>query len=767
MQLNSTIGKNVPRIDAREKVTGEAKYCVDLKFPGMLYGKIKRSPLPFAKIVNIDTSKAKKVSGVKSVITAEDTPKIPYGSFVSDELPLATTLVRYVGDEIAAVAAIDEDVAEEALELIEVDYEELSPVFDPEEAMGPGAPSLHPELEGIKSNIAYHFQYVRGNPDQGFDQADLIIEDRFVTQAQHQSYLEPQACIAECNPSGRLTFWCSLQSPFRSRILIARALGMPEYQIRMIQPYVGGAFGGKGGGIHALYPISAILSKKSGRPVKIVYTRKEEFIAGRPRLPEIIKLRLGLRKNGEIVAKQLKIVADGGGYVGIMPPALTASGTRTSSLYRIQNIRAEADLVYTNNMPKGAFRGFGNPQMHFAMESLLDEAAVRLNIDPRELRLRNATQEGDITAHGWVINSCGLKDSIRKASEDSGWDTKRLGKRKAWGIGIGCFVHVSSNRALHPLYDGSSVIVMMNEYGKVKVISGEGEIGQGLSTVLAQITSEETDIPLKDIEVFPLDTNISPFCVGAFASRCTAMAGNAVKIAAVNLRQELFQAAAEQYEANAEDLEIKNGKICVKGSPDTGISINEVANKAVLKRGGGPLVGIGNYTVPDWVVVPDNKTKYGNMSVGYPFGTQIAEVQVDRETGRVEVLGLWTAFDSGRILNPMAAEGQIEGGIAQGLGFAISESYSMDKGKVLNTSFADYQIPTALDMPPIKIAFIETNDPNTPYGAKGIGEPALIATAPAIANAIFNAIGVRIKELPLTPEKVLREIHKCDHLKSL
>ena len=758
----TVIGKSVPRIDAREKVTGEAKYCVDLSLPGMLYGKIKRSPFAFARVLNVDKSKAERLPGVKAVITGNDTPKIGYGTFLPDELPLAETLVRFVGDEVAAVAAVDEDVAEEALELIEVDYEELTPILDPEQAIQPGAPAIHPELENVKFNTAYQIAYTRGNPDKGFEEADLILEDRFVTNPAHQAYMEPQACIAQFDHSGKLTIWGSLQAPFRSRPLLARALGIQEHKIRMIQPYVGGGFGGKGGAIHSLYPVSAILAQKTGRPVKIVNTRKEEFIAGRPRLSETIDLRLGFKKTGRIIAKDVRILADGGAYAGMAPAVLSVSATRTGCLYRFLNIRMKADLVYTNKIPKGSFRGFGDPQTHFALESLLDDAARQLSIDPKDLRLMNATQEGDTTAHGWIINSCGLSDSIKIVTEESGWDKKRGQGKKNRGIGMACLIHVSSNRGLHPLFDGSSALLTMDEYGKVKIFSGEGEIGQGATTVFAQIASEELGIPVEDVDVLPVDTDVSPFCSGAFASRVTTMGGSAVKMAAINLKKDLFKARIEQLGANSEelkieDLEMRNGEICVKGSSEKGIPLREVAFKEVFRRGGGRLVGYGNYTVPDWVVVPD-KTRYGNISIGYPFGTQAAEVEIDLETGKMEILKLWAAHDLGKAINPMAAQGQIEGGIVQGIGYTLTESYIWEGERVLNTSFVDYKIPTALDIPPLNIALTESDDPNCPYGAKGVGEPALIATAPAITNAIFNAIGVRIKELPVTSEKILLQI---------
>jgi len=757
MSPYSMVGKKMPAIDNREKVTGRAKFGMDLNLPGMLWGKVKRSPLPFARIRRIDKSRAEKMIGVKAVLTAEDMPGIPYGTYLPDELPLAKDWVRYVGDGVAAVAAIDEETAEEALELIDVEYEELPPVLDPEAAMLPDAPPIHPELANIKNNIAYRLAYTRGNPDQGFSEADLILEDRYFTPETHHAYLEPQACIAQFDSAGKVTYYASLQSPFNARKLIARSLGLPEHQVRLIQTYVGGGFGGKASAIQPLYPISAVLAKKTGRPVKMVNTRQEDFMTGRPRLPEIIDLKMGFRKNGEITAKEVRIIGEGGAYAGMSPATLIVSATRSGSLYRFRNIRMDAKLVYTNKIAKGAFRGFGNPQMHFALESMLDDAAARLAMDPMELRLKNATQVGDVTAHGWIINSCGLSDSIRRAAEASRWTEKRGKGKKNRGIGMACLIHVSSKMGMHPLFDGSSATITMNEHGKVKILSGEGDIGQGASTLFTQIASEELGIPPEDIQVLLLDTDVAPVCLGAFASRVTAMGGNAVKMAAVNLREEIFKAAAEQIEANPLDLEIREGKVRVKGSLDKACPLNEVAYKAVFQRGGGLLTGIGNYTVPDWVVAPD-ATQYGNISIAYPFGTQVAEVEVDRETGKVEILGIWAAHDLGRAINPLTAEGQIEGGVVQGVGFALTEQYVWKDGRMLNPNFHDYRLPTFMDAPPMSVIFIEALDPAGPYGAKGLAEPALIPTAPAITNAIYDAIGVRIKDLPVTPEKILRAL---------
>ncbi len=377
----SYVGKSVPRVDAREKVTGEAIFSTDIQLPGMLFGKIKRSPHPFARILSIDTAKARKLPGVKAVITAQDVTQFPYGPYVADEPPLADKYARYIGEGVAAVAAVDAETADDALDLIKVEYEELTPVLDAEKAMEPGALAVHPERESVKQNIAYHIDFVRGEGEVAFKQADLVVEERFTTQVQYQAYLEPQACVAQWDVSGKLTMWGSTQAPFRARGLLATALGIPEHQIRMIQLYVGGGFGGKIF-LQPHFPISALLSKKANKPVKIVYTREEDFIASRPRISEIIDLRLGFKKDGTMVAKSVVVTVDVGAYIGASPALVEVSLIRPDCVYRLANIKAVGNVVYTNKIPRAPMRGFGNPEMLFAQESLIDMAAERLGIDP-------------------------------------------------------------------------------------------------------------------------------------------------------------------------------------------------------------------------------------------------------------------------------------------------------------------------------------------------------------------------------------------------
>lgn len=752
------IGKSIPRVDGREKVTGEAVYSTDIQLPGMLIGKTKRSPYPFARIIAIDTGKARRLAGVKVVITAGDIAQFPYGPAANDELPLADKYARYIGDGVAAVAAVDAETAEEALDLIKVEYEELTPVLDVDEAMQPEAPAVHPERDEIKQNTAFHLEFVRGEGEAAFEQADLIVEDRFSTQAQHQAYLEPQACVTKWDSSGRLTIWGSTQAPFRVRTLLARALGIPEHQIRIIQPWVGGGFGGKVW-MHPHFPISALLSRKAGKPVKIVYTRQEDFIAGRPRISEVIDLRLGFKRDGTMVAKSVVVTADSGAYAGCCPAIVTTSLIRPDCVYRLANIKAVGNVIYTNKIPRTAFRGYGNSEMLFAMESLIDMAADRLGIDPVEIRLKNCSRKGDVTAHGWILNSCGLSESIELAAEKANWKEKRQEREKNHGLGIACQVHVSGQRAMHPVYDGSAAIINIDQYGKVKVISGESEVGQGMLTVFAQIAAEELGVCLEDIEVLPfVDSDVSPFCHGTSASRGTTLGGNAVWLAAKDAKRQLLRYAADKVGVDADNLEIKGSKFYARGSPEELATVSEVACDTVLRKlGGVPITGRGEYTVPDYVVLPD-KNKYGNYSVGYAFSAQVAEVSVDPETGKVDVLNIWVGQDIGKAINLKLCEGQIEGGVVQGIGYALSENYYWEKGKVLNPNFTDYKVPLFVGIPKIHSIFVETNEPGGPFGGKSLGEAALNPTAVAVANAVYDAVGVRIKDLPITPGKMLKAL---------
>ncbi|MEM2958567.1 MAG: xanthine dehydrogenase family protein molybdopterin-binding subunit [Candidatus Jordarchaeaceae archaeon] len=753
MSTFSVVGKRSPRIDGKDKVTGRTKYLDDLRFPGMLYGKVLRSPYAHARIHRINTSRAEKILGVRAVVTVEDTPKIQFGSYrsgIKDELIFALGKVRFVGDEVAAVAAIDEEIAQEALDRIEVEYEQLPAVFSIEEAMKPDAPRVHDERD---RNIASHTITVRGDPDQGFKEAYFILEDQFETPIQIHGYIEPVGCIASWDSSGKLTIWGPSQNPSWSRLIFSEALNLPLGKLRVVQTTIGGAFGGKLE--QKLYLIAAILAKKAGRPVKIVNTRDEEFQTSMPRVPMTIHLKMGVKKDGTLTAKAHRIFADNGAYTKYASAVVNLGTYRVDGLYRLRHIRNENYLIYTNKPPTSAFRGFGNPQITFAMESMLDQLAEGLGMDPLELRFRNAAEPGDITAHGFHYISCGLKECFKQIAEVIKWKEKRSQKGSRRGLGISATTHVCGNRSFFPLFDGATAYVRIDESGKIKIVTGEVEVGQGLLTAYATIVAEELGVTLQEITVEAPDTDFAPFGLGTWGDRGTFIGGGAVRLAAIDARKQLLETAAQMLEANPCDLSCREGKIFVKGNPEKYILFSEVAANAVYTQGGSPILGKGTF-IPNSELA--DATRYGNISGTYAFGAQAAEVEVDEKTGEVRVLKVVAAHDVGRALNRTATEGQIEGAIVQGIGFALLEEVELEDGVMLNPGFLSYRIPTALDVPPITSLLIETIDPAGPFGAKGVAEPAMTPTAPAIANAIYDAIGIRIKNLPITPEKVLRTL---------
>lgn len=747
MPRPSLVGQSLPRLDALEKVTGTARFVTDLTLPRILVGKIVRSPLPHARIINIDTTRATKAPGVRAVVTADDTPKRVAGQIVADEPMLATDKVRYIGEQVAAVAAESEEAAEEALSLIQVDYQELAPVFDPELAMGPGASLVH---DG--GNIAFHFEYRRGDIERGFSESDYIFESRYRTQMNHQGYMEPRACLASADANGKVTIWGGFQSIFVIRRRVAHLLALEENKVRVIQPYTGGGFGGKTSSSKA--PICALLALKTGRPVRMANSREEEFRAGRPRVPGIIEQRVGVKKDGRFLARQVKVIADCGAYSGNAPHIAETMANRAENMYRFSHLKGEGFVIYTNKTPCGANRGFGNPQSHFALESQIDEIAHGLRIDPLELRLKNAIGPNEVTLHGWKILSCGLKECLQEATKRTGWKEKKARRKEGYGIGLAAAIHVSGNRRLQD-FAGSSAFVKVDPDGKVTLITGEGDTGQGAWTVLAQMVAEELGISPSDVAVAPCDTDIAPFCIGAFASRVTVIGGNAVRAAASDARHQLFEVAAQVLEANPDDLVAQGGKIFVKGAPSRAIPFAEASRRAVYRQGGGPVLGRGTYDPPTQL---QDENLYGNFCQSYPFCAQVAEVEVDRATGAVKLLSVFAADDAGKVINPLAEEGQVDGCLSQALGLALMEEMAWEGGNIINGSFMDYKMPAAADMPAMKAAFIETDDPTGPYGAKSGSEGPVSPLAAAIGNAIFDAVGVRIKSLPITPEKILKAL---------
>ena len=747
----SVIGKRVPRVDAAQIVTGAAQYTVDLSLPGMLTGMILRSPHPHARIRSINVERTQDLPGVLAVVTGEDTLKQKYGyrATTADEYGLAVGKVRYIGEQVAAVAALDKDSAEEALSRIEVDYEVLPAVFAPQEAMAAGAPLIHDNCAG---NVSYAPAFHWGNVEEGFAASDCLREDTFSTQPQIHCSMEPHAALAKF-AGGELTVWSTTQGPYALRKELALTLGLPEGKIRVVKPRMGGGFGGKRE-MFASDFCAALLSMKTGRPVRIVYSRTEEFVASRQRHPMFITIKTGFRKDGTIMAKDCVIVADGGAYNSRGPGILSYAGGSLASLYRISHVRYQGFHVYTNKPVGGAFRGYGSLQVRFADEVQMDMIAEELGMDPLELRLINAVEPGYTTAHGRRITSCGLRESLQKAAEVSGWAEKRKIKKPGYGIGIACYDYVSALRSIYE-FDSSSALVRPNEDGTVDVFTGASDIGQGSDTTIAQIVAEELTVPFERINVVAADTQTGVMDLGSYASRVTFVAGNAAKKAAEDLKEQLLSHLSGYWAKDK--LYFKEGKIYASGREDRSLTLAEAVVQ-VLKKEGKFVIGRGYYDAPSETV--DYQTGYGNTSPAYSFGTQIAEVEVDKKTGEVKVSRVWAASDCGRVINPLGLEGQAEGSIVCGMGMALLEDRQTEAGMTLNPSFLEYKLPTAMEMPEMESYPIETIDPEGPFGAKGVSEGYQVPTAPAIANAIYQATGIRFLKLPITAEDIWRALHK-------
>lgn len=745
------VGKDVPRTDAIPKVTGAAQYVADIHMPGMLHAAVLRSPHPHAKILSIDTSAARSMPGVKAVVTGEDTAKRKWGAFRPDLYPLAINKVRYVGDEVAAVAAIDPETARAAVDRIVVEYEVLPGVFSLDEAMAPGAPLVHDDTPG---NVAHEFAFERGEVDAGFKASDVIVEGTWDSIRQWHSSLETIGCVAHWS-NNRVSMWCNTQTPFLARGRYAIALGVPESQVRVIQTEVGGGFGGKSGDDNGSV-IAAILARKAGRPVKLIHTREEEFLASHPRMPMRYWVRLGFSKAGKVLAKEIRMWADNGAYTGKSQAILGAATVRHDALYKYPNARAKSTLLYTNLVPTGAFRGFGNPSADWAVEQAWDLAAEKLNIDVVDLLRMNAVEEGDVSPHNHKITSGELRQCIDKAADLIKWQEKRKNKKDGHGLGMGCSIHVNGRRSFGD-WDGSSAIVRINEDGRATIITGEGEIGQGTLTVLRQIAAEELGMPYEDVDITRPDTDVHPHSLGALASRVTYVAGNAVKLAAAAAHKQLMAAAAEQFKKPAEELTIINGQIGPKKGAESEFKpVSAVVRANIYKRGGEAIVGVGNWDNPS--DFPDH-SRYGNESGAYNFAAQAVEVEVDRGTGVVELKEISAVVDCGTVIHPAAAQGQVEGAVTQGIGLAMTEYFDWHNGTPTDPQYIDYPLPSAEFVPKIHVAFADSYEPSGPFGAKGLGEIGLDAIPAAIANAIADAVGVRIHQLPITAEKIHRALH--------
>src|SRR5438128_2234201 len=760
----TVVGKPVQRVDAAEKLTGEAVYGYDLVLPNMLHGKTLFSPKAHAKIKSIHTEKAKKLPGVVAVVTGEDAP-MTQGASIKDKPFLAQEKVRYISEPVAAVAAEDEDTAETAVKLIEVEYEDLLVYTDPEEACKPGRVAIHENFDKYRKvgfivgshlpNIAEHFKLRTGDVEIGFKESDLILEERYFVPTIQHAAMEPHSAHAQWDKeSGRLTIWVANDAPFRALHEITEALNMPKDKIRFINPAQGGGFGSNGGLKVGRIDVG-LAFHGSGRPVRVKFNREETFISTLTRHEAAVYCKSGVKKDGTLMAREMTIYWGAGAYAEKSPTVCIRGSLPAPGPYRIPHVKVDGYAVYTNKPVAGSYRGYGIPQGAWAGEQQMDEIAKRLANDPVAIRMKNIFVEGDISYWGEQLHAVGLKETLLKATEAIEWGKKPTISKPGVKIGKGFACIQKPTRS--PTTSAAGVVV--NAKGEVTVLAGTVEIGQGCNTILSQVAAEELKVPMDKVRMHPLDTDVIPFDASTTSSRSTYHMGNAVRRAAIDVREKIALMAAPMLEAKKEDLAFSEGKVCLKDQPEIFLTIGEV-----IRRKMGPdavLRGDGSYT---YEIGKDLDLETGHSehaSAFYMYATQAAEVLVDEETGRVRILRMSAAHDVGKAINPLNCVAQIEGGLAMGIGSALHEHLVLDnQGKVRNPSFLDYHLATSLDLPEMIPIIVECTEPEGPYGAKGLGEPGLAPTPAAIGNAVTNALRVRIHDLPLTPERVFWAMQK-------
>lgn len=763
------VGQRVSRVDGIKKVTGDLKYVDDIKLPGMLYAAVKRSPYPHAKIINIDISKAEKLPGVKAITIGKDFPKRA-GLYLTDKTFLAVDKVRYRGEAVAAVAAETIEIAHEAVELIEVEYEELPAVTNALEAMKPDAPLVHPDLGEYRhapifktipgTNISEHFKLRKGNVDKAFEEADFVFENEFFVPHIQHCPIENHVAIAKYDRDGSLTVWASCQSPYAVRAALSDAFNIPLNKLRVISPAVGGGFGSKAG--TTLEGIVIPLSMRTnGRPVKLTYSREDEFCNAYVRQALHSKFKTGIMKDGRIVAIKNEFVWDGGAYTEYGVNIAKSAGFAAVGPYDVPNIWCDSYAVYTNHPVGGPYRGFGMSEIHFAIEQNMDIIAEKVGIDPVELRRINAQKPGGTTATGAKVDqACSLVECLNTVAEDIEYfkepeQPKDPKKIRAKGIACGMKAPSMPNNA------ASAAVVRINEDGTAYLSVSAQDIGQGSDTALTQIAAEILSIPPEKITINTGDTAHTPYEWQTVASRITYSAGNAVIKACEDAKEQLLKLASLKFGVLERDLKLEDGYVVSTQYPDKKVDIGSLALGLTLEDGSGihgAIIGRGTF-VPANIKNFDMETGLSdNPVVFWTYGANGVEIEVDIETGQIKVLKVASCWDVGKVVNPTLIEGQIEGAIVQGIGSALFEEIKLENGRFLNQSFMDYKIPTAGDMPEMTLKFIENPQHDGPFGARGIAEPAMIPSAPAIANALYNALGIRINQIPLTPERVLKAL---------
>ncbi len=752
------VGKPLRRVDALGKAVGSTLYAGDFSMPNMLHAKVLRSGEPFARIKRLDVSKARAVPGVACVLTAGDLPDARLTTDMpgqtgqkrragSDAPVLASDIVRFVGEPIALVAAETLAIAERALELIEVDYEPLLGVFDPQEAMQPDAPVLYEP-----DNIVARWKIRKGDVQVGMSEADLVVENTFRVPFVEHAYLEPEAGLAWVDEQGVINIRVCTQvvEHFRS---VARAVGVPQNKIRVRGTMVGGGFGGKEDITVEIF--LALLAKHTHRPVRLAYTREESFIAQSKRHPFIITHRTGVKRNGRITAAEIEMIADSGAYPYLSPYVLLYATIMAPGPYRVDNLRVDSVAVATNQSFTSAFRGFGGPQACIAYEQQMDEIAKALNMDPLEVRQANYLKTGDRNATGQVIESATwLEETASRALEALGDRTPEQGPLK---VGWGLASYFQSYGRITWLHDTSRAWVGVELDGTVVIRCGAPDLGAGQVNSLCQITAEVLGVPLKDVTIYSTDSAVTPLAGTSTATRQLYMSGNAVMKAAKAVREVLLNRAQKHFEEEIENMDLADGKVFVKSDPEQALPLSELVQ--ICAAEGLALSNLALFTAPFTNGI-DPETGQGSVFPDFTFGAQAVEVAVDTETGEVRVLKSVACHDVGRAINPAAVEGQIAGGSSQGMGYAIIEEFKLDHGMVTTPSLSEYLVPTSLDFAPTQVIILESGSGVGPFGAKGIGEPSLTPAAAAVANAVADAIGVRIHRLPLTPESVLAAIDR-------
>ena len=763
----SIIGRSEKRIDAHEKVTGEAIFTDDMAFgPGLLFGRIVRSPHPHAKILRIDTKAAEKMPGVRAIVTGEDSGD-HIGLYLKDRFIFCRDRVRYVGDPVAGVVADTEEHAELACRAIKVEYEVLDPVLSPLKGMEKDASVLHPELGtyGVAdfidpvpgTNVANHFKVRKGNVEAAWSKCKVIVEREFkVPHIQHVP-LETHIAVARVEQDGKIVLWSSSQSPFAQRNLIAEAMGMSQSDLRVISPYVGGGFGSKAG--VSVEGIAAVMAKKvPGHPVKLRLTREEEFYCSFVRQGLIARTKVGAAADGELLAMKTEYYWDAGAYTEYGVNITRASGYSSTGPYRIPNVEADSYCVYTNHPVGGPMRGFGMPEIHWGIEQIMDMVADELGMDNVEFRLKNCLRGGDHNVTGMLMHPIGLSECIQKAADAIRWGKEEPPSKPGWMRGKG--LAIMWKAPAMPPNAGSSAWVRLNEDATVSLGLGGQEIGQGTFTVMAQMAAEALGVPFDWIKVSrPVDTEYSPYEWQTVASRLTWSMGNAVKAAAGDARQQILELAAAHLGETPEDLDIRDGQVISYRSeeviPLQGMVVYGLPMDDDQGWRGGPIIGHGSF-MPSYVTSLDNETGQGKRAVvHYTTGCQAVDLEVDPTTGKIHIFKIASAFDVGKAINPDQVRAQMEGGVVQGASTAIFEALVLEGGIPRNPSFTDYRIATSVDIPDeIETIIVEIPQDDGPWGARGVGEHPMVPTAPAIANALTKAAGVRILEMPLTAEKV-------------